>query len=202
MDGINISAIGNADLADLKSFTKIFFEEISRYPLAWLNYATPPVIAFGKGVNFPNGEALAGAENGVIVYNVQDWGDEGFRRQVVHHELMHWLERSSKTYDDPNWPGTEQDYQEQIDVKDPNLFKDHPKAGFVSNYARTNSQEDKAETYSRLFSVNDYSKLDGWEKNDPILKAKVDYLKKFIQARVAKMDEQYFTDRFKGGNFD
>lgn len=191
--GIEISPLKNSDMPILKSFAKLFVEEYSRYPLAWLEYITPPVIVFVKSVGV-QGEVVGGVEQGVIVYNISSINDKVFSKRLIHHEIMHWVEHRSRTYYDVSWPANINDYLQKYDFKSKYNYLEHPKSGFVTGYAETNSLEDKAETYSYLFTSEGLKKLNEWSQKDDLVKNKVKYLKHFIKQRVDKMDEKYFED--------
>lgn len=190
--GIDITPIKKEDMPALKSFAKLFIEETSRYPLSWWNKAIPPFLVFVKAVKV-NGEIVGGVEHGAVIYNIEDISNPDDSKRVIHHELMHWLELSSKTRTDPAWPATPSAYLQKYSLSTDYNFLEHPEAGFVTGYAKTNSQEDKAEIYAYLFTPDRLEKLNQWEKNDLLLKAKVEYLKKFIKQRVDKMDDTYFA---------
>ena len=77
--------------------------------------------------------------------------------------------------------------------KDPTYANtEHPRVGFVTGYATSALEEDKAETYAFLFVKEGYASLQKWEPEDQILTKKVNYLKKFILSRVPEMNDAYF----------
>lgn len=72
LDGLQITPLTEKDLTALKKFTKIFFSEYSKYPLAWMRTTTPPVIVFAKSLSLDGykGEVIGGVETGAITYNI------------------------------------------------------------------------------------------------------------------------------------
>src|SRR3972149_12244392 len=188
--GLEISSLHDSDLPMLKTFAKLFFEEYSRYPLAWLKYATPPVIVFAKSVGY-QGEIVGGVEQGIIVYNITNVSNVPYTKQLIHHELMHWVEHFTQTYGDP-WPEPNGSYREVYNLKSDYNYEQHPQNGFITGYAQTNRSEDKAEIYSFLFTPGGLRKLSEWGKTDPLLVKKVEAVKKLIRDRGTKMDNTYF----------
>lgn len=190
VEGIERTPLKESDLPMLKSFAKLFVEEYLSYPLAWINEITPPYVVFVKSLEVDN-EVVGGVEHGAVIYNISDVYDEEHSRKLIHHELMHWLEHRTKSFEDPAWPGT--GYKNEYNFGSTYNYKLHPRAGFVTGYSEVNSAEDKAELYEFLFT--DHDKLSEWQKDDVLLEEKLNYLKNFIKHRVDKMDDSYFQSR-------
>lgn len=195
LDGLKITPLKNSDMPTLRAFSKLFVEEYSRYPLAWMPYITPPVISFVKAVELMSGEMVGGVEQGVVVYNITHLEDREYSKRMIHHELMHWAENFSGTRYSSTTLILFNNYTQKYVLDSEYNFEEHPKSGFVTGYAETNSAEDKAEIYASLFTAAGQKKLAEWTKNDDDLRKKVEYLKHFIQRRVKKMDESYFMER-------
>lgn len=191
LSGPELLPLTNSDLPDLKRYAKLYFEEIFKYPISWMSYTTPPVIVFSKSLS-RKGEAIGGTEQGVIIFNTSTIFDEDFTRKTIHHELFHWVIQKTGTLHDPDWPGALSNYAGKYDLLSENNYLEHPKDGFVTGYATTNSNEDRAEIYAYLFMGARQDKLDKWLESDKILKKKVDYIKTLIRSRVSKMDGGYF----------
>ena len=188
---MELSPINKEDMPKLKEFAKLFVEETGRYPLSWWRQAVPPFIVFVKVVKV-NGEIVGGVEQGAVIYNISEIKNRDGSRQVIHHELMHWLELASRTRMDPEWPGAGTSYLKHYDVTNPDNYIEHPEKGFITGYAKTNSLEDKAEIYAYLFTSAGRKKLMRWISTDEELKKKVMYIQTFIERRIPKMDTIYF----------
>ncbi len=193
LDGLKIAPLQDADMPMLRSFSKLFIEEYSRYPLAWMPHITPPVISLVNSVGLWNGEMVGGVQQGVVVYDITSLEDRDYSKRLIHHELMHWAEKFSGTRDNSATQAVFGNYTQKYNLGARYNFEEHPKLGFVTGYAETNSAEDKAEIYASLFTVEGQQKLQEWTKEDGILRKKVEYLKHFMQQRVQKMDDSYFA---------
>jgi hypothetical protein len=193
LEGLKIAPLQDADMPLLRSFSKLFIEEYSRYPLAWMPHITPPVISFVKSVGLWNGEMVGGVQQGVVVYDISNLEDRHYSKRLIHHELMHWAEKSSGTRENSATQAVFGNYTLKYNLGAAYNFKEYPKPGFVTGYAETNSAEDKAELYASLFTAEGQKKLPEWTKEDVVLRKKVEYLKHFMQQRVQKMDDSYFT---------
>jgi hypothetical protein len=191
LEGLDLTPIRKDDMPTLKSFAKIFIDEIFKYPLPWLKQAIPPFIVFVKSAKV-NGEIVGGLEHGAVIYNITSVEDVSFSRKLIHHELMHWLELASRTRTDTSWPELPDNYINKYNLSSDYNYLEHPADGFVTGYAKTNIAEDKAEIYSYLFSPNRILKLKRWTEADPVLNKKVEYIKGFIKARAPKMDVTFF----------
>jgi hypothetical protein len=191
LEGIGLTPIKNNDMPQLKKFAKIFVEETSKYPLSWWDKAVPPFVVFVKAVRV-NGEIVGGVEQGAVVFNITQADNIEAARETIHHELMHWLEHSTRSRTGPTWPGIPDSYFGEYNLDSDFNSEFHPEAGFITGYAKTNSAEDKAEIYSLMFSGESYELLSNLAKSDPVLNKKIDYIKNFISSRVTQMDEKYF----------
>lgn len=198
LDGLQITSLTEKDLPALKKFTQIFFSEYSKYPLAWMRLATPPVIVFAKSLSLDEykGEVIGGVETGAITYNISAVDDVSYTKHQIHHELMHWFDKRMSSGIDL-WPEKNKSYAQAYDFKSLNNLDDHPSEGFVTIYAKTNKFEDKAEVYSYLFTKEGNSKLNEWVKTDKKLESKVNFIKNLIRSRVSKMDDEYFAEKVR-----
>jgi hypothetical protein len=109
LEGIGLTPIKNNDMPQLKKFAKIFVEETSKYPLSWWDKAVPPFVVFVKAVRV-NGEIVGGVEQGAVVFNITQADNIEAARETIHHELMHWMEHSTRSRTDPTWPGNPELY--------------------------------------------------------------------------------------------
>lgn len=189
--GVGISPIKKEDMEDLKTYAKLFIEETTNYPLQWWDYAVPPFIVFVKALRV-QGEIVGGVEQGAVIYNISSINNPEETKRVIHHELMHWVEHSTRTRGDSAWPEPKNSYTAVYDLTSDSNFIEHPENGFITGYAKTNPLEDKAEVYAFLFTPSLRDNLERYANRDPELSKKVKYLKDFIKARVTNMDEGYF----------
>lgn len=185
-------------------FIKVFYEEWSKYPSAWIDLNNLKGIAFVKDLVVVGQErfAMPDAYGEVLYYDI-DYLVYGQRyvRECIHHEFYHMIEEnffSDMYYKDPLWNKLNPDgfvygdggYTAYSNATYAN--EKHPLNGFVTGYATYGLEEDKAEVYSYLFCTDSYSELLEWIVEDKILNSKVRYMKAFLVSKVAEMDESYF----------
>jgi len=131
-----------------------------------------------------------------------------YSQQTVHHELYHMIEakfKGSLYYKDPVWAKfNDKDFKygkggRRFKWNDSNRKKPfHPKTGFVTAYATSALEEDKAEVYAALFVEEISACLHDWIKEDEILKNKVNYMKDFLLQCCDGMTSD-FWDNFSAG---
>ncbi len=187
--------LSESDLPKLKVFGQTLIDQFAKYPAQWLDKGATGVGLY-KHLSDDNNPEIGGTVDGVIYFSTQS-GDPVYDARLIHHELNHLFDLIffGESMKDPNWIKLNTpDYQTyQYPPHNDDAFTEHPKTGFVTGYAETNPQEDKAETYTYLFT--NYKTLMGWADTDSTLRAKVDYLKAFIKSKVPAMDDAYFEQR-------
>lgn len=210
LEGATITSLEESDLSIAKKMVSLFADEYAKYPIEWMRYASSPeAFVFAKDVGV--GEDSAGGVTRVaIVYDADLFRDisspveeeyaNAYLKQLIHHEIAHWIDQQSfvaldNTYD-RDWvkinPKGVAAYNSGYDLSSSDNYADHPSLGFITGYAMTNWEEDKAEVYCYMFTKEGIKMLDKYSVKDPILKKKVDYWKKFIQKKVPGMDDAYF----------
>lgn len=210
LEGATITSLEESDLSIAKKMVGLFADEYAKYPIEWMRYASSPeAFVFAKDVGI--GEDSAGGVTRVaIVYDADLFRDistpveeeyaNAYLKQLIHHEIAHWIDQQSfvaldNTYD-RDWvkinPKGVSAYNSGYDLSSGDNYADHPSLGFITGYAMTNWEEDKAEVYCYMFTKEGIKMLDKYSAKDPILKKKVDYWKKFIQKKVPGMDDSYF----------
>lgn len=197
------------ELGALKTIGTAFIDEWAKYPAAWVEHTKLESITLTKDLTMRDvtddsakRSATPSPEYRTMVYDVT-YG-EAYMREVFHHEFEHYI--SYMRYDgdyyhrDATWSsynpngftygkGGSSCYTEGVC----NLSREHPSAGFVTGYAMSGQEEDRAEVYSFLFATGDYDKLMRWAAEDPSLAKKVAWYKNYIVSIVPSMNEAYFA---------
>lgn len=206
MPAIEGESLTEADLPRLKQGGKVFIEEFAKYPSSWINAVGVKKIVMVNRLGY-DGTRVAGLAGigydtflldivSLSATNTSKYNFEDFARSTIHHEFFHMADWAFGTYDSQDWAALN-DSSFVYDQDDPNAqvvesYDDRESPGFVSGYARQNSIEDKAETYSFLVSPGLYTRLKARMPGDPILAKKVEYLKKLILEHAPEMDDAYF----------
>ncbi len=209
LEGATITPLAETDLPLAKKIVSVFANEYAKYPIEWMRYASSPeAFVFAKEVKIGD-DSAGGVTRVAIIYDIgqfqnistpveQQYADV-YLKQLIHHEIAHWVDQQTFGTDNPydrDWlklnPGGVADYNSGYDLSSENNYADHPALGFISGYALTNWEEDKAEVYSYLFTKEGTQKLNQYNLKDPILKKKMNYWKDFIKKKVPGMDDSYF----------
>lgn len=193
------------DLGRLVEYLGWFDHEWRKYPPAFIRAAGLQELWFVELVDYGDGERTAypGYDIEVLIYQFptpDDGGLEEYYRSVVHHELFHMLEEEwngDGYYHDPEWATVNPPdfvYDREIPEEELSEEADHPAHGFVSSYAMTAIEEDRAEVWSLMLTRTGWSKLDAWRSDDTILAAKVALLEAFARSHCAEIDAEWWRE--------
>jgi hypothetical protein len=202
-------AVGGGDLPTLKTYGRALIEEWAKYPLDWVRVTRVSgiVLVDQLAVSGTLRAAMPDVGDDVMFYDI-GYGSGDYAREVIHHEFDHLLTYNLfDTYapSDPTW----------LSLNPPGfrygsggascyvrgsacLTGQHPVPGFVSGYATSAIEEDKAELYGYLMETHDYRLLKGWIGSDSYLAAKVANYENFLCDLSAAMCGNYF-DTINGG---
>jgi hypothetical protein len=130
--------------------------------------------------------------HGQIVYNVASPQD---LHRMIHHEIFHIVDRiqTNQSPDvDPEWcalnpTGFTYLADSVIGIPEP----EDPIPGFATVYAQRSPYEDKADTYGSLLSSPEI--MAQRCKNDSVLRAKVDLIKRRLAAFCPEMDDEFWA---------
>ncbi|HET7566962.1 MAG TPA: hypothetical protein VFJ91_03160 [Gaiellaceae bacterium] len=197
--------LAESDLPALREYGELFVDEWSKYPLDWVRASGVRAIAFVKDFTTGADHRAAGPDpvGETMYYDVPFSGTGDYAREVIHHEFDHLL-----TYDlfgsyapaDPAWTalnpagfaygsGGASCYA----AGDPcGAWDQHPQSGFVSGYARSAIEEDKAELYAYLMTATGWHQVEQWLATDPALAGKVALLQALLARYSPEMAGDYF----------
>lgn len=203
-DYTTYTILDSSDLGTAKEYGSLFIDEWAKYPLDWVKNSGIQSIVIVNDL-FVNGDYRAAMPDPVgnaVYYDPSYLGD--YAKEVIHHEYNHLI-----TYNyfgdwspaDPIWQsynppgftygdGGASCYEPGNEC----LTGDHPIAGFVTGYAASGVEEDKAELYACLMTSLCYGYLLGWVETDGYLAQKVDNYKQFIASHSPEMSGTYFDD--------
>jgi hypothetical protein len=198
------SELDSSDLQNLKDYGLIFIDEWSKYPTDWVAASELKGVALVKNFTSDKTRRAAGPDPaGNVMYYDIGYGRDDYAREVIHHEFDHLIEYNAfgdYTHADPVWssynPAGFSYGSGGASCYLPNntcLTGDHPLAGFVTGYAASGMEEDKAETYAYLMTNTYYHHLAGWLGSDANLAQKVAAYKAFIASRSPEMAGNYFA---------
>ena len=202
------------DLPTYKRMAVMFVEEWAKYPPEWTRETDLQTINLINKYEYRyNGTSQARAAAPMnylraMIYDISYSYDEAYMRHVIHHEYAHYFEAShygDVYHDDARWAalnpagftyggGGGTCYEPGNTC----LTGVHPTLGFVTGYATSGMEEDKAELYGYMFTTAEYAQLAEWLKTDTILASKLAYYKRVIRAVVPQMDDEYFAKIHSG----
>lgn len=172
-------------------YLKLLQHELNKYPKTFLQRAGVKRIVVCKGLSSLGYSACGFPDPGgkAVYYNYTAFNN-AYSRKTIHHELYHMIEAKFNRniyYKDPDWAKlNSKDFKygkggRKFKWDESNSNKPfHSKTGFVTAYATSALEEDKAEVYAALFVEEISACLHDWIKEDEILKNKVNYMKDFL----------------------
>ena len=202
-------SLTDGDVENFRKMAALMLQEWAKYPPEWTKATDLRYINLIKQYEYlynGAGQARAAAPHNYLQTMLYDIGyvyDEAYMREVIHHEYDHYFEASHYSdvyHQDVEWAsfnpqgfsyggGGGTCYQPGNSC----LTGEHPMDGFVTGYATSGMEEDKAELYAYMFTKEGNDKLQVWLKNDATLAKKYTYYKALIQSVVPQMDDDYFV---------
>ena len=188
----------------LLAYVRLFDEEFRKYTPAFIRASGLKTVAFVSDLKYAGQERWAVPdfvhETLYLDVGVRFARDEVFQRRVIHHEFYHLLEEEwngDPYFKDPAWAALNtSDHRYGAGGaanRDRRLsLFNHPAPGFVSRYAMTGLEEDKAEVWAAMFVPELWQPLSAWMEEDAILRAKVEFLETFAREQDAQMDAGYW----------
>jgi hypothetical protein len=209
LGGYKYKLAPKSEYTKVLKYLKILQKELNKYPKTFLQRAGIKRIVVCKELSSWGYSAGGLPEPGgkAVYYNYAVCSNVSSQR-TVHHELYHMIEakfNSDTHYKDPDWAklnGRDFKYGKggrRFKWNDSNRKKPfHPKTGFVTAYATSALEEDKAEVYAGLFVEEISACLHDWIREDEILRNKVNYMKDFLLRCCDGMTSD-FWDNFSAG---
>lgn len=209
LGGYKYKLAPKSEYTEVLKFLKLLQRELNKYPKTFLQRAGVKRIVVCKELSSWGYSAGAFPEPGgkAVYYDYAACSDI-HSKKTVHHELYHMIEakfKGSLYYKDPVWAKfNDRDFKygkggRRFKWNDSNRKKPfHPKTGFVTPYATSALEEDKAEVYAALFVEEISACLHDWIREDEILRNKVNYMKDFLLQSFDGMGTD-FWDNFSAG---
>ncbi len=176
----------NSTKKDLEKKYSIIEKNLSRYPKDFLKKINLKYIVLCEDLSI-SGIGTAGIPDNVMKTLIVDIKfNEKYFERVLHHEVFHIINDSYREiFDEKIWSSFNPlgfDYAEcSTCTKKIGLDTYLRTNGFITEYSRSTASEDMAEVFSHLM----YGNLP--EEIDPILKKKIEFIKKGI----SKIDKNF-----------
>jgi hypothetical protein len=176
--------VPSTDVTRLKQYASMFKYEFSKYPKSWVKKLGLKKIYIATKVTNVYKVAAIPRSPSEMIYSIE-YGTDDYARGVVHHEFHHFVDyyRFGSYYpNDTTWnnlndtgftygSGGFSAYEDGWDNSE------HPEEGFVTGYAMTGSEEDRAEVFAYIMVDSRNTRLYRWAKTDDILLDKIKYMK-------------------------
>ncbi|MCF6289012.1 MAG: putative zinc-binding metallopeptidase [Proteobacteria bacterium] len=190
------------DYENLFSYLELLDMEFSKYLLSFLKKSKLEAIAIVKNLvldAYYYDDPRAGIpdyHHELLIFDFTTVShSKTYKNHVIHHEFYHMLEEQfngNSKWKDPVWNS----FNVNNDVyggRRSYYLINHPDKGFVSKYSLSSLEEDKAETFSTLFTKEYYKKVRVWIKKDNILFNKVEYIKNFLKGIDRSFSDNYWS---------
>ena len=180
----------NSEKKDLDQKYKIIQRNLNKYNQQFLKKINLKYIVLCQNLSI-SGILTAGIPDHKMKTLIIDikFNSEHFER-VIHHEVFHIINDGYKNYFDKNEWSKLNDVNFQYaacstctDKTGLYVYKEFN--GFFTEYSKSTASEDMAEVYSHIISDKDIVELK--INNDPILKKKVEFIKK----NILKIDKNF-----------
>ncbi len=202
---------GRTDYRKLSQYIKVLDKEFAKYPKSFIYKTGLKGIALGKRMQISRQyrSAIPDYYTEILYYDINHLSKKTLTRvrHIIHHEYYHMIEQEihgNGFYKDPQWAkfnpysftygkgGARYRTRESL-----NDLSKYGKQGFISAYAMSGLEEDKAETYACLFTTPCWRYMQKRIKTDDVLKKKVDYMKAFLYQLDPSMDNAYYEKMHK-----
>jgi hypothetical protein len=191
-----------ADVPVLVDYLKLFEEEIAKYPQPFFTGRDIRAIGFVKRL-FVDGKPVEGlyeARHRMMLFNFyRNRRHPTPQRHNIHHEIYHMMALQNPDYTvnrDAVWAsynvvGFIYGFQELSGKNELNpLAPAIP--GFISAYAMTSIEEDKAEVFAGLMMESQHRLMQRWSEKDGHLRRKMALMKGFVRTYCPVMDAAYW----------
>ena len=192
------------DRAMVKAYAAMLGHEMSLYPANWFRRARIDRIVLCQELALDTQARAAVPAWDLNTYYLDvALGAKvpGYQRHAFHHDLYHAVDfrDDGLIYEDDAWAALnppEFTYGSggvnHRDMEDAwTLRSDLP--GFVTRYATTGVEEDKAEVFAHL--ITNYDALMAICESDPVIAAKVQQLKTQLEAFAPEIDDRFWQRR-------
>lgn len=199
--GINYVVTGSAATdKGLEAYKVVFAKEWQLYPVGLMTKAkVKKIVICEKLALSQQVRAAVPAFDLDSMYYDATLGafSPGYQRSVIHHEFFHMLDqRMGKIRRDTEWAALNpKDFKYGTGGKNMrtpgvgNLTDEIP--GFLTRYGTSGAEEDKAELYGHL--IVDTKFVMNQAAKDPVLKAKIDLLKKRLEAYDSGFNAEFWA---------
>ncbi len=192
------------DHEDLVRYLNLFAKELGKYPKCFFEKTQLKAVILVKKLFYKDkpAEGFYDWRNNMVIWDfLRSRHSELAQRHNIHHELFHLIEYAALGYlpdwQDITWaqlndPAFQYGRKNIWDPRDRQSFLEPEVQGFLTPYSMTAIEEDKAEVFACLMMDTQSKIVYRWIKDDPILDAKVRFIKDFMPKFCPEMNEEFW----------
>ncbi len=192
----------NAAAPVLDHYSSAIAPEFLLYPPALIRQSRLKRIVLCRGLSFAGQArgAIPDFEHDTLYYDVV-CGDYSrtYQRHAVHHEFFHIIDYrdDGQVYSDDQWTHLNADTfrygnggAKMLGDPSSGLLKAIP--GFLTTYATSGVEEDKAELFA--YMITDYSLVEKRAVTDPVIRKKMAAMKKLLASFCPAIDHKFWLE--------
>lgn len=190
-------AINEEEMAIIQVYLTVAVEQLAKHPSEFFkaaeiksfSYVKDPVVE-GYPVT-----GLAMYDQGQLLFSVDtDNCATDNIADTLHHEMFHFFHGNPEPplFEEADWAKLNEPGFIYKAVDDQDTEVNHPKTGFVSEYAMTSEGEDTAETFAAMMLGETARLVKAWSETDAILASKVAFLKKLMAKASPTYTDTYW----------
>jgi hypothetical protein len=192
------------DYETLARFLKLFDKEVAKYPVNFFRRGKVLTVVFVKR-NFYDEKPAEGLYNVsghfILIDFCRNKGHSAVQRRSIHHEFFHMIEIESRVegrvvtdWEKMNPVGFAYGPPKERVLMGGNKYNNMAPAvaGFVTEYATTGPEEDRAEIFASLMLPASQEVLLRWAKRDHLLAEKMEAMKKYLLEYDSRLDQNFW----------
>ncbi len=191
-----------ADAFDLDRYSEVLRREFWLYPVSLIRRSSLQSIILCGGLSFDgqNRSAIPDFEHNALYLDVTVGRDHAnYERNALHHEFFHIIDYrdDGELYSDHRWaklnPKAFRYGQGGARMQEDRLSSlPSNDNGFLTKYATSGVEEDKAEVFAHL--MTDHAAVERRAETDDVIKRKVAFMKILLADFCPDMSESYWND--------
>ncbi len=201
--GVRYKPVRAGSDAIVEEFGQFFVDEFSKYPLAFLQACNIRQVLLVEQLMVGNQKrnGAAAAQINALAFDIGLIANKRHIQNSIHHEFFHYIEQhfnGVQSFKDPHWAALNPKGFRYLSsgadafAKGVTFEITHPKPGIINDYCLYALEEDKAEVWTLNFFPEQWAKVRPFLLSDPIVAAKVRFLRAFARSKCKAMDDAYW----------
>jgi hypothetical protein len=187
-----LAPLAKTDEAQMNVYLRLFREEFSKYPVAFVRATGLKRIILAKEMTVAGIDrgAIPDRPNRAVWYDpFHGQFDDMYKRHVVHHEYFHFADnvfQESAYLTDPYWASLNRPNfhygKGGFTARGGDQFGvTNREAGFVNRYSTSGLEEDRAEIFASMWIPMEANILEQRSRSDAILKGKIHRMRAIVK---------------------